>query len=57
MNTAAKVAERKERFPWLYCPKAGCLWMTATTAQSRMPHAAADEVVGACCPRHGGVAK
>jgi hypothetical protein len=36
MNTAAKVAQHKEKNPHLYCPMRRCLWRTG----------------GSCCPRH-----
>lgn len=37
MNTAAKVAARKEAHPELYCPHKRCLWRTGD---------------GSYCPRH-----
>jgi hypothetical protein len=40
VNTAAKVAERKQRQPDLYCSEPRCLWLTG----------------GGKCPRHGGPA-
>lgn len=36
MNTAAKVAQRKEKHPEMYCPVPRCLWRTN----------------GERCPRH-----